>query len=101
MKKKIFKEKCDFVNSVINGKECKFLVQENNINLELLDFVISQLNADAQKIIYFDFVYRSDQNWWREYYSKSTYYRIKNVALDDFIAKSREYKVVLSLKDYG
>lgn len=93
MKKKIFKEKCDFVNSVINGGECKFLVKENNTNLELLDFVISQLNEDAQKIIYFDFVYRGNHNWWREYYSKSTYYRLKNVALDDFIAKSKEYKV--------
>ena len=101
MKKKIFKEKCDFVNQVINGGECKFLVKENNINLELLDFVISQLNDDAQKIIYFDFVYRRDQNWWREYYSKSTYYRLKNVALDDFIKKSKEHKVVHPLKDYG
>ena len=91
MKKKLFKRKCSVVNSIINGDECDFYVRENNSDLELLDYVISQLDEDSQRIIYFDFVYRNDKYWWREYYSKATYYRLKNIALDTFLKERKNY----------
>ena len=93
MKKKIFQNKCNTVNSIINGNECEFYVKENDYDLELLDYAISQLDEDSQRIIYFDFVYRNNRYWWREYYSKSTYYRLKNVALDLFITSTRQYNI--------
>lgn len=93
MKKKIFAKKCDVVNSIINGDECDFYVRENNSDLELLDYAISQLDEDSQRIIYFDFVYRNDKYWWREFYSKSTYYRLKNIALDTFLTTRKRYNI--------
>lgn len=85
MKKKIFKEKCLTVNNIINGSEKDFLVKELNSDTALIDYAISRLDEESQRILYFDFVYRSKKYWWREYYSKSTYYRLKNVALDKLL----------------
>lgn len=93
MKKKIFREKCYKIDKMINGEECNFFAKENNHSLELLDYAISQLSEEAQRIIYFDFVYRNNKNWWREFYSKSSYYRQKNIAIDEFIRIAENYKL--------
>ncbi len=101
MKKKIFTNKCRVVNNIINGDECDFYVKENNSDLELLDYIISQMDEDSQRIIYFDFVYRNEIYWWREFYSKSTYYRLKNIALDTFLSKTKEFKMYVWLNESG
>lgn len=93
MKKQVFRKKCNVVNSIINGDECEFYVKENNADLELLDYAISKLDEDSQRIIYFDFIYRNDKYWWRNFYSKSTYYRLKNIALDSFLTTTADYNI--------
>ena len=85
MKKKIFKEKVKIIHYIINGKECEFYANEVHSDSELIDYTISCLDRESQRILYYDFVYRNDKYWWREYYSKSTYYRLKNLAMDAFL----------------
>lgn len=93
MKKKIFKNKIRTINNIINGSECEFYAKEVNADSGLIDYTISCLDEESQRILYFDFVYRNDKYWWREYYSKSTYYRLKNIAMDAFLNKTTLSKI--------
>ena len=58
--------------------------------VELIDLVIGQLKADERELIVSEFINNCEAGWWDKYYSKSTYYRIKNLALDHFLALIRE-----------
>ncbi len=91
MKKKEFKQKVSTINALINGKECDFYAKEISTDKGLIDYIISSLDEDSQRILYFDFVYKNNKYWWREYYSKSTYYRLKNIAMDAFLKQSSSF----------
>ncbi len=46
-----------------------------------IDMVLSELSIDARRVIEHDFILQDKQAyWWEEYYSRSTYYRIKKDA---------------------
>jgi hypothetical protein len=52
--------------------------------VELMDGLLEQMDPDYRRILENDYVHRASTNWWNEFYSKSTYYRLKNKALEDF-----------------
>ncbi len=57
---------------------------DNNLLLSV-DYALKQLDKDERRIIDNDFIEKVDKNWWRSYYSKSTYYRLKVRAMEHFL----------------
>lgn len=70
---------------------CFFQVQEvnNNINPDKFSTIVrkalNKLDSDEYRIFYEDYFMKTDRYWWQEYYSKSSYYRIKKLAMFKFL----------------
>ncbi|WP_249029826.1 MG284/MPN403 family protein [Tannockella kyphosi] len=45
--------------------------------------IVSTLSTETKRIIMNEFVEPLDEGWWYEYYSKSTYYRVKSRAMEE------------------
>lgn len=66
------------------------LERENSIRREqinlvtIVNCVMNLLNKEHKEIIENDYFKNSDSKWWLEKYSKSTFYSLKNAALDNF-----------------
>ena len=54
----------------------------NNI-LESYHIVINKLSSESKNIIINEFVLERENDWWMEYYSRSTYYRLKTRAMEE------------------
>ena len=52
---------------------------------DIIEYALSMLDGDQRMIIEKEYLVKSPEDWWQAYYSKSTYYRIKNQALDVFL----------------
>ena len=46
---------------------------------------IEQLSSEERRILVTEFIECEDKNWWMDYFSKTSYYRIKRNALTRFI----------------
>lgn len=78
-----------------NKKRCYdsgFFVQErpetyNNLEatLFLMEITLSSLSDDSRRIIEQDYIVKREKEWWLDFYSKTTYYRLKRKAIDEFI----------------
>jgi len=53
--------------------------------VEYIDSSLKQLDEDSYRILYYDFIKRNRKYWWNDYYSRSTYYRLKGDAMLKFI----------------
>ena len=69
-----------------------FILKENSkeyqIAFHFIDFIDSTLELllkEHKDILVNDFFYQKERNWWNKYYSKTTYYRIKATAMNDFL----------------
>ncbi|MEA5026616.1 MAG: hypothetical protein VB012_03030 [Erysipelotrichaceae bacterium] len=51
----------------------------------MIDFTINRLDEESRRIINYDFINKKHKYWWNEYYSRTTYYRLKNKAMSQFI----------------
>ncbi len=51
----------------------------------LLDQYVNSLSTEAKVVITNDFIAGKPHNWWTDFYSKSTYYRIKKAAMDELL----------------
>lgn len=51
-----------------------------------LDGSVGLLNDDFQRIIRNDFEHPTAPNWWQSYYSRTTYYRLKNSAMKELLS---------------
>lgn len=49
-----------------------------------IDEIHKHIGEDCLKIIYYEYLYVFDKYWWREFYSRATYYRLKNQTFDMF-----------------
>lgn len=47
--------------------------------------VLELLTKEHKQILVNDFFDQKDRSWWTEYYSKTTYYRIKSTAMHEFL----------------
>lgn len=52
---------------------------------DLVNEAINQLDYDSRLILDKDYVQNHDRNWWMEYYSKSTYYRLREKSINRFL----------------
>lgn len=53
--------------------------------VRVIDLIISKLSSDTKIIILNDFFEDRDNKWYLEYFTKSTYYRLKKKAVNEFI----------------
>lgn len=51
--------------------------------IETFHIVIDKLSKDSQTIIINEFIFQRDKDWWIEYFSRSTYYRLKTRAMEE------------------
>lgn len=67
------------LNSTIEDKdELRSLVSS-------FEMIINALSQDSQLIIKNEFVEQRNDEWWIDYYSRATYYRLKTRALEEFL----------------
>lgn len=64
--------------------------ETNEKNLEnayrfTIDCALGNLTSEEKRILHADYIDQLEKNWWMEYYSRTSYYRIKEVALRRFI----------------
>lgn len=65
------------LNHYIESKE------ELKMSLESYHIVINKLSQESKNIIINEFVLERENDWWMEYYSRSTYYRLKTRAMEE------------------
>ena len=52
---------------------------------EKVDYILLQMDKELSKVIYNEYLLSNNSNWWIYMYSKSTYYRMKNKAMNLFL----------------
>lgn len=77
-----------FNSFVVEEEETYYLKKNeeyyNEVKLKV-DYILRQMNEQLSKIIFNEYLINKIDNWWIYYYSKSTYYRLKNKAIDVFL----------------
>jgi len=53
--------------------------------IDILDSVLEILDEESRRIMVNDFKIRTDKQWWQHFYSRSTYYRLKTKATEEFL----------------
>lgn len=67
------------LNSYIMDKE------EMLITIKSFEILINSLSLESKRIIQKDFIDKVDGDWWLDYYSRATYYRVKTRAMEEFL----------------
>lgn len=62
--------------------------------LFLIHETLRRLSQEEQSVLRNDFLSPLSKNWWMEYYSKSTYYRLRHCAVDRFLHCLHHEKMV-------
>lgn len=75
---------------MICEKEEEYIFSKKDINYyndlkSKVDYILLQMDKDLSQIIYNEFFSSKIENWWMYYFSRSTYYRMKNKAMDCFL----------------
>lgn len=86
-----FREKSKQVETIINMQDQSYFKNVYGAEMIPYDYIISKLDLESQRILYYDYIVKQPSNWYTKYYSKSTYYRLKNIALDDFLKLARRH----------
>ena len=60
-------------------------VEELRGIIQSFEYIISLLSKESQRIIENEFMKQAAHDWWREYYAKSTYYRVKTRAMEEML----------------
>jgi hypothetical protein len=68
----------------LNDQAYLFLIQE----------ALKRLSQEEQRLLCNDFLSPLSKNWWMEYYSKSTYYRLRYLAIDRFLHCLHQEKMI-------
>ena len=50
-----------------------------------VDYILMHMDKELSKVIYNEYLTSNSNSWWMYYYSRSTYYRMKNKAMDTFL----------------
>ena len=86
-------KKISFSNSIVfmvceseesYGSKEQFIEYYNNLKKKV-DYILVHMDKELSKVIYNEYLSHNVKNWWIYYYSKSTYYRMKNKAMNNFL----------------
>ena len=73
---------CETSDSYMEAK--KDITYYNELK-EKVDYILKQMDTTLSQLIYNEFFSNRIENWWIYFYSKSTYYRLKNKAMNCFL----------------
>jgi len=59
--------------------------EANSLYILRIESAFKSLDTDSKRIINNDFFFNNYKFWWLELYSTSTYYRLKRVAMCNFL----------------
>lgn len=62
---------------------------------ELIDYALAAISADDRFLLVKEYLDENRREWWREYYSRSAYYRHKSQALRAFLRCLSGVEVVI------
>lgn len=77
-------------NSLVIKEDESFYLEKksneyyNNVK-EKVDYILLQMDEHLAFVITNEYLSTRNSNWWIYYFSKSTYYRIKNKAMNSFL----------------
>lgn len=74
----------DMRKKILN-RDCLSLSSEEKTLCTVLENHVNSLPTEYREIIFNDFINEKNHDWWTEYYSKSTYYRLKFRAMDELL----------------
>lgn len=82
-----FKDKCTIINYLIAlAYQNQWMIGENEKSLlQYIQISLNRLSPELKEIIVNDFIELKDKLWYLEFYSKSSYYRLKNEAMTTFL----------------
>lgn len=84
-----FKEKqilIDYLFVLAYRNQNGLMVQEGKKSLsQILEGALSRLSPEERLIIENDFISKKDKLWYLDYFSRSTYYRIKKHSMTTFL----------------
>lgn len=92
-----YKEKCQIIQYLINlsYRNRQWVIQEGESLLyQQIQMTLDRLSVEQRQIIINDFIIKQDKNWYLEFYSRSTYYRLKNDAMNSFLNCLGFYKMI-------
>ncbi|MEG0252587.1 MAG: hypothetical protein RR667_00690 [Muribaculaceae bacterium] len=80
------KEKSATYNS-LEASMLNYIERKENLEtiVAFIDGILKALSKEAQQLVENDYLNPVNHNWWDEYYSRSTYYRVRKKALDDVL----------------
>ena len=59
--------------------------EEVENKIDMFEEIVALLSEENQKIIIHEFMNQAPNNWWMDYYSRSTYYRMKSRAMEELL----------------
>ena len=77
----------DYLFSILRRNSGRNILREGETD-QYSSVIIDSLHhlpKESRELLMNDYFYRISRNWWQSYYSKSTYYRMKNAALDEML----------------
>ncbi len=60
-------------------------IENDKTLIYLMDHALTHVSRETQLIIRHDYIFKSSENWYLEYFSKTSYYRYRLQAIDEFI----------------
>ena len=79
------KSKTDFYLNHLEVSEAQTVKPLEKVYVYCIEQSLQELSEDERLILTKENLENTSKNWWMEYFSKSTYYRIKYKAMDRFI----------------
>lgn len=52
---------------------------------EHINYALSRMNKKERDLLINEYLSDNDPNWWKDQFSKSTFYRQKHIAIDSFL----------------
>lgn len=84
-----FKDKIiviDYLFTLAFKHKHDLMIQEGGSSLNyIMNEALNRLTVEGRLIFENDFISKKDRLWYLNYFSKSTYYRLKNEAMDLFL----------------
>lgn len=71
-------------NVIFENESNDYVVREEKIKIKV-DYILMHMEQELSMLVYNEYFSRKVDNWWIYYFSKSTYYRLKNKAMDNFL----------------
>lgn len=81
------REKKSHYNTSMIKKLNSYIMDKDELLITIRSFeiLIDSLSFESRRVIQKDFIEEGNTNWWIDFYSRATYYRVKTRAMEEFL----------------